>query len=254
MSKKQQLVDLVVSNTAVSREPPVDEIYFNKLQKDIQRVNQFITQADVAINHLQQHEESASIEQKIIAMYDSYERIPYVPDKNDTIGTAATSSILSELIDRNTRELKESAVETEPIELLISEYKQILDFLAKDKQDKQETINRLNSKIEDFQFTPSIKHLLIQAGNLHRDLQRSLKRVITRYLAMSDTGIIDKSQLNQQLKQTTKLINQLLSGDWVDVPEYSHIKFFIDTLVKNDMLLLKYSDSAMVKLRGFDIE
>ncbi|RLV95030.1 hypothetical protein JA1_001310 [Spathaspora sp. JA1] len=257
MSKKEDLVTLLGDRTmygSTQVEPAVDEIYYNKLEKDIERVSQYINQADVAIKHLSQFEQQASIEEKIIAMYDSYERVTYIPDKNDTISTAATSSILDELISRNTAEL-EKKVDIDEVEQLTQEYKDILEVLEQDKQKKQEKIDVLTKKIDKFKFKPTIKTEIIKANELHKQLERMVKRVSTKYLALSSDASLDKAQLNHHLKSTTKLIDQLLLGDWVE-PEYNtHNKFFIDTLVKNDVLLLNRTDNSVeVKLRGFDIE
>lgn len=90
MSLRSRLQDVI------DQDPPTNA-YSNQLKKDISRVEQFSRDCDRILPTLN---DSKSIDKQIIALYDTYGRIPYIHDKNDTIDTAATSVILHELIER----------------------------------------------------------------------------------------------------------------------------------------------------------
>lgn len=239
----------------------VDEIYLHRLEKDIERVRRFNKQADLAIENLTKYENSP-IEKRLIALGESYEKIPYVTDKDDTIGVAATTNILDDMIKRTEIELLElKLIETQSLDSLIKEYRGMLTVIAKTKQDKEDMIELLRSKSDDVQrngFHSNIEHQILETKKVKKILSSHLKRIMAKYLAISATPseeIHERDELKRVLIDCSKMIDNLLvSNEWVPAISYSHAKFMIDSLVKNDVLLIKETDiGTLVKLRGFDI-
>ena len=131
--------------------------YTHVLQKDIARVETFIKECDKAIAQL---DESAPVGTQIIALYEILGVIPYTPDKNDTIGTAATTVVLQSMINRYTPQ------STTPIDFL-----EIIADLNHLRANKQTALADLQSR----NFASPLPEKLAEA--------RELEKLLNSYIA-----------------------------------------------------------------------
>lgn len=131
--------------------------YTHVLQKDIARVETFIKECDKAIAQL---DESAPVGTQIIALYETLGVIPYTPDKNDTIGTAATTVVLQSMINRYTPQ------STTPIDFL-----EIIADLNHLRTNKQTALADLQSR----NFASPLPEKLAEA--------RELEKLLNSYIA-----------------------------------------------------------------------
>lgn len=278
MSKREILLDLLL-NSRINEShqhqqqqdiaintSDVNEIYLNRLQKDIERVKQFNKQADLIINNLNKYQIDCPIEKRLIALNESYEKIPYLTDKNDTIGIVSTINILDDLQQQYQLELNELKL-IDSLDLLIKEYKQLLDVINKNKQTKQQIIEQLKDKQHQLGYQSNdnnpteIASQLNQLIKVKELISLNLKRIIVKYLTISGTSnpltSIDKQLITQLTIEWSNIIEQLLikESEWIlinNIMNYSQTKFMIDNLITNDVLLIKQiNGKTFIKLRGF---
>ncbi|KAI5961293.1 hypothetical protein CANMA_003813 [Candida margitis] len=169
----------------VLNQPPskndLDEAYLSRLIKDLKRIQEYTKQAEKAIESFDKIE-SVSIEKHIIALYDSYGSIPYTPEKNDTIATAATSVILEEMIQEKQKEIAQPCEESKKAEF---DFTGNIDELKKQRATRLEQIKELSLAI-DREFLSPLPSKWAESLELQRTLSSYLKKVLIKYLAISD--------------------------------------------------------------------
>ncbi|EMG49040.1 hypothetical protein SBY92_000509 [Candida maltosa Xu316] len=146
---------------------PLASAYVSSLKKDIARVEQFSKECDKVIASL---EDSPFIEKQILALYDAYGKVPYSPDKNDTIGTAATSLVLDEMIARY-----KTGTSSAP-----ADYSEFVTKLQADKEEKQMMIDTLIEKLES-EFESPLDEKYEEAVQLEKLLKSFIKTLNTDY-------------------------------------------------------------------------
>lgn len=136
--------------------------YTQVLQKDIARVEGFIKECDKAISML---DESASVEAQIIALYHTLGAIPYIPDKNDTITTAATTVVLEKLVNQ---------YKTQPTSP--TDYLEMITSLKALRSEKLNHISDLQLKLAG-EFASPLHAKLAEASSLHDLLSSYIAKI-----------------------------------------------------------------------------
>lgn len=236
----------------VLNRPPVknelDEAYLNRLSKDLKRVQDHTKQAEKAIRSFDATlEESTSIEKQIIALYASYGNVPYTPDKNDTIATAATSVILEDMIEEKRKEIVQSYEENANVEF---DFTENITELKKHKAQRLQQIEDL-SGLMDLKFVPPLGSKVIESLELQKTLFGYLKKILIKYLAISDRAsgsVHNKEQVREKVRTLSNFFDNLLTTEWANLPEDSNT--IMEILIRDGVLILK---DKQVKLRGFEI-
>ncbi|CAI5758342.1 unnamed protein product [Candida verbasci] len=208
----------------------MDEIYINKLIKDIEKVEKFIQQADNAIEFLLPVENSAPLDRKIFALYQSYCKLPYNPEKSDSITTAATNVILTKMVN----EMKQELEKEEPKKQ--EKFDDIIELLKQDQLEKSKLIKEFS-----FEFKPDDKSS--ETRELQSELTRDVKKIIAKFIKYSNLNLNEKD-FKEILHDAMQFTNQLCRNiEWLEPP--ANLRFFTETLVKNNVL---YYKDGQVKL------
>ena len=225
----------------------LDEAYLNRLSKDIKRIHDHTKQAEVAINSFDEDlEKSSSLEKRIIALYASYGNIPYSTDKNDTISTAATSVILEEMINEKRGEITKSNEESTKLD-----FSDNIMQLKSQRAKRLEQITELNTLV-DTEFKTQLPLKLQESLELQKTLFNYLKKVLIKYLAISDriSGSVNtKDQVRENVRTLSNFFDSLLTVEWVDLPE--GFTTIVDILTRDGVLVV---NNNQAKLSGFDNE
>ncbi|KAI5963410.1 hypothetical protein KGF57_001288 [Candida theae] len=227
----------------------LDEAYIVRLSKDLKRVQEHTKQADRAIRSFDNSlEASASLEKRIIALYVSYGNIPYTPDKNDTIATAATSVTLEEMVEEKKKEVSKCSEENATTEFdfttEIAELKKQRATLLSQIEELSHLINR--------EFKSPLPAKINESLELQKTLFSYLKKVLIKYLAISDRvlgSVNTKDQVKEKVRVLCNFFEALLTGQWMTLPE--GVSTVVEILMRDGVLLHR---DNQVKLRGFDGE
>ena len=159
MSLRNRLQDIIQQETPTNA-------YSNQLKKDISRVEQFTRDCDRVLPTLH---DSDSIDKQIIALYDTYGRIPYNHDKNDTINTAATSVILQELIKKYASPKPPTTID---LSFLIAQ-------LEANNKEKQKMLQTLHGSLSPA-FESPLESKVEEASQLQTELDEFIKVITSR--------------------------------------------------------------------------
>lgn len=224
----------------------LDEAYINRLTKDIERVQCHIQQAEKAINSFDKDlAKSCSLEKRIIALYATYGNIPYIPDKNDTIATAVTSVILEEMIEEKRKEISQASEDDPSVEF---DFTKNIEELKNQKQERLQEIKEL-SELIDKGFTLPLTSKWIESLELRKALFNYLKKVLIKYLAISDRtsgSVNNKDQVKETVRTLTSFFDSLLTSEWVRVPD--NVGIIISILARDGVVIIK---NEQAKLKGF---
>ena len=243
-----------------------DVIYFNRLKKDIKRVEEHLRQADAAIATFGKDIiQDSPIEKRILAMYAAYGTVPYRPEKNDTITTASTSVLLENMIEDKKAVLKEfTNIHKDPgndLGYVTQELLKIRDARVKERDMMKSILEleldldlelNLEKKSEKTRFGDEVMGKLKESEKLDKKLQLFLRKVSVKYTAYCDSidGIVnDKDELQLKVDDLMKFFNELINGDWVEVRSSSHIEAVVK-IMENGSILQR--ENGKVRLRGLE--
>lgn len=254
----------------------IQTTYVRRLENDIHLVSSFINQANVSIEKLilktknTSHEDLISLKKDIIALSDTYGRLPYLSDKSDVIGIASASSIIDSLIQQQTEASihlnKKNEIDSYEItskQALVEEYKRLLQLIDQKHITEQEKLEEIDQKTSVMELDPISKGLQIGALNIKLDEARQsenllstyLKRIIIKYLALSDwesQQVITEEKLQENVNMCIELIDKLVvssinSTAWVEIDPNEIESKFINHLLMNNTIISR-DDSTKEKL------
>lgn len=254
----------------------IQTTYIRRLENDIHLVSSFINQANVSIEKLilktknTSHEDLISLKKDIIALSDTYGRLPYLSDKSDVIGIASASSIIDSLIQQQTEANihlnKKNEIDSYEIKSkqgLVEEYKRLLQLIDQKHVTEQEKLEEIDQKTSVMELDPISKALQIGALNIKLDEARQsenllstyLRRIIVKYLALSDwesQQVITEEKLQENVNMCIELIDKLVvssinSTAWVEIDPNKIESKFINHLLMNNTIISR-DDSTKEKL------
>lgn len=254
----------------------IQTTYIRRLENDIHLVSSFINQANVSIEKLilktknASHEDLISLKKDIIALSDTYGRLPYLSDKSDVIGIASASSIIDSLIQQQTEANihlnKKNEIDSYEItskQALVEEYKRLLQLIDQKHVTEQEKLEEIDQKTSAMELDPISKGLQIGALNIKLDEARQsenllstyLRRIIVKYLALSDwesQQVITEEKLQENVNMCIELIDKLVvssinSTAWVEIDPNKIESKFINHLLMNNTIISR-DDSTKEKL------
>lgn len=254
----------------------IQTTYIRRLENDIHLVSSFINQANVSIEKLilktknASHEDLISLKKDIIALSDTYGRLPYLSDKSDVIGIASASSIIDSLIQQQTEANihlnKKNEIDSYEIKSkqgLVEEYKRLLQLIDQKHVTEQEKLEEIDLKTSVMELDPISKALQIGALNIKLDEARQsenllstyLRRIIVKYLALSDwesQQVITEEKLQENVNMCIELIDKLVvssinSTAWVEIDPNKIESKFINHLLMNNTIISR-DDSTKEKL------
>lgn len=254
----------------------IQTTYIRRLENDIHLVSSFINQADVSIEKLilktknASHEDLISLKKDIIALSDTYGRLPYLSDKSDVIGIASASSIIDSLIQQQTEANihlnKKNEIDSYEItskQALVEEYKRLLQLIDQKHVTEHEKLEEIDQKTSVMELDPISKALQIGALNIKLDEARQsenllstyLRRIIVKYLALSDwesQQVITEEKLQENVNMCIELIDKLVvssinSTAWVEINPNKIESKFINHLLMNNTIISR-DDSTKEKL------
>ncbi|KAI3402870.1 hypothetical protein KGF56_004331 [Candida oxycetoniae] len=226
-----------------------DEVYLSRLRKDIKRVEEHLKQADAAIGSFDETlHESSPIEKQIIALYRTYKCIPYKPDKNDSISTSTTTVVLEKMIQEKKGQLAKAKNDK------TLEKKDEFDFAAMVNElqtirDEKLEAKEVLSKILSREFESLLNEKLQESNNIQVQLKGFLRKVLIKYLALSDLArgqVSDRDKMKSDLLQLSKFFNILTHEEWIEVP--SGFKGVVEIL--EDSNLFEFRDSFIRLKKG----
>ena len=253
----------------------IQTTYIRRLENDIHLVSSFINQANVSIEKLilktknASHEDLISLKKDIIALSDTYGRLPYLSDKSDVIGIASASSIIDSLIQQQTEANihlnKKNEIDSYEIKSkqgLVEEYKRLLQLIDQKHVTEQEKLEEIDQKTSVMELDPISKALQIGALNIKLDEARQsenllstyLRRIIVKYLALSDwesQQVITEEKLQENVNMCIELIDKLVvssinSTAWVEIDPNKIESKFINHLLMNNTIISR-DDSTKEK-------
>ncbi|CUM48377.1 unnamed protein product [Debaryomyces tyrocola] len=260
----------------------IQTTYIRRLENDIHLASSFINQANVSIEKLilktrnSSHEDLISLKKDIIALSDTYGRLPYLSDKSDVIGIASASSIIDSLIQQQTEASihlnKKNEIDSNEItakQALVEEYKRLLQLIDRKHLTEQGKLEEIDQKISVMELNPISKALQVGALNFKLDEARQsenllstyLKRIIIKYLALSDwesQQVITEEKLQENVNVCIELIDKLVTSSinsigkeietaWVEVNPNKIENKLINHLLMNNIITSR-GDSTKEKL------
>lgn len=265
-----------------------DTTYLRRLEREIAATERYLLDADRAIKHLEQELQlesnnnttERSHKEHIIALQQTYEKLPWIPDKNEVLDTAIASVEISDLnkqqlksitLLRNNIQMKKE--EVTDLEQLLIEYQQLIPLLDIQEEESQRIQDLLETRSnDDLQSTPDSFLQDLGTNKEHTQqtvkmLQRGLTRILRKYIAISDyksgnSTPVQQATLRDRLAEAYKLVRNLLShvssNSWVEVDLPTETEeTLITTWIINDILLV-HEDSIpghhyKVKFRSYGV-
>lgn len=272
--------------------PAVQIAYLNGLENDIKTTEGFLQKAK---EHLKANEQelagfpSESERDKkirVLALAATYKTIPYLPKKNDVIGIASTSKFTSDLINEQTilnlqlqKLTKNYDNDSERLELLIADYKEMWLHLRSRIDENPHRINEINQKTDDLRNNgvsinsqiSSIDEKLKEAGKIEKLLSSHLKRIIMKFLAFQDwsnESVMTEDELRDSITQSVTIVDKLVSnliervdtqkGTWVQIEPTEMYESLMRIMVRNELVITREDSSAAdavyVRLRDYGVE
>ncbi|CAK7891967.1 hypothetical protein CAAN1_19S00870 [[Candida] anglica] len=260
---------------------PTDLAYEQRLLRDISRTETFLKQADIAIeNLLNGGENKLDIEEsnfeggildlkiEIIALYESYKTLTYFPDKNDSIGTATTSTVLNSLVDEHKEVAKHYKQQQEQTREALSNNKKVLDEFSKfgellEEEIKQQKtkLYRIDDEVTEIKDTDNQTEYIEKKIQIGEDTLRELLEYegqVTEYVQYicqeHYNGKNDEDVLAEFVGSLMKSRSTKNEQDkWVKLSTTIENSKFIKSLVLHDLIVARIGTPGVYKLRDFGL-
>lgn len=260
--------------------------YMQRLRHDIRSTLNFIEQADSAISKFKDEngadDDILKLKIEIVALWFCYNRLPYVPDKQDTIGIATASVSVREQIedqaetfDMLLQEIQTLRQERRSFETLNSDYRQLTSLIDKKIDFEKSKTQEIESKISSMEKAPieasqqmnALQENIQMSRDMEDTLLASLRRTLTKYLAISDWQLLEVMTA-EEFESNTDICIQLIDtlilasiksvkqkiDEWLVVYPSKTEERLINHLVRSSLLVIR-DDSTyekyVVKMRNF---
>lgn len=266
--------------------------YSTRLSNDISRTQSYLKQAETAINLLKKKLESSlvedetfSLKKEIIALYELNSKIGYVPDKTDSIGIASASHLINEMISQQKDAISDMQAGNrrvnDEIKLkheLKTDYERMAQLLDQKIQSNKSNIDAIKKKNGDFDVSPiteistkrKFDDKLKVAYDIEEDLLSFLKRVIIKFLAVTDwesEEIMTEKDLQRNVNSLLGTIDGFVTNlvrnsktnstsDWLIIEPTSTERRLIKHLILNGILTEREDSNQIryiVKLRDIGL-
>ena len=260
--------------------------YMQRLRHDIRSTLNFTEQADSAISKFKDEKDVGDdilkLKTEIVALWFCYSRLPYVPDKQDTIGIATASISVQEQVedqaeafDMLLQEVQSLKQERRSFETLNSDYKQLTSLIDKKIEFEKFKIQEIESKINSMERTPmeasqqmdALQESIQMSRDMEDTLLASLRRTLTKYLAISDWQLLEVMTA-EEFESLTDVCIQLIDtlilasiksvkqriDEWLVVYPTKTEERLINHLVRSSLLILRQDstdEKYIVKIRNF---
>ncbi|ODV80734.1 uncharacterized protein CANTADRAFT_4744 [Suhomyces tanzawaensis NRRL Y-17324] len=253
-----------------------DAVYLERLRKEVEHTKQYIKQADIAISSLKQadRQDSASEKRRVVALYDSYARVPFVPDKDEVIGSATASTALRNSVEDYSEAiatLSESKVDPEELTLLMDDYRDIVHHTSRTNEKGLSKLKEMDSKLAELEQEVSLvnrartqlKSRLKDADQMSSLLSLHLKRVLTKYLAVQnweEKVVMDSPALKSTIRLIMLMIDDLLTApqdSWVEIVPTSITAQLVKILVFKSIVISREDSTPSIyylRIRNFGIQ
>ena len=260
--------------------------YMQRLRHDIRSTLNFTEQADSAISKFKDEndvdDDILKLKTEIVALWFCYSRLPYVPDKQDTIGIATASISVQEQVedqaeafDMLLQEVQSLKQERRSFETLNSDYRQLTSLIDKKIEFEKFKIQEIESKINSMERTPmeasqqmeALQESIQMSRDMEDTLLASLRRTLTKYLAISDWQLLEVMTA-EEFESLTDVCIQLIDtlilasiksvkqriDEWLVVYPTKTEERLINHLVRSSLLILRQDstdEKYIVKIRNF---
>lgn len=293
LSKVKQLVNDEGINTEVQ------ETYNRRLKEGQVFINNLELQADEAIKQLETElnitdssetltdrdnmdasdttsneisEESKKKE--VIALYRTYEKVPFFSEKLDVILVATANTVLRQLVvDQafGTEKLRQTGnqknIDINNLQMMKLEYQQLsenVDQLLTNKKGQLDSAKeryiqqKQRQRLPVDEISANLDELLRVSEKSVIKLNNALKSVLIKYLSF-DSFDLDKAQLNNILNVLLKLFKTLMKNVTSGTNEYMTLTLspievsLVQNLAMNEIVLIKLSQDNQftIKLRDY---
>lgn len=268
--------------------------YLNQLENNISTTKTFLAQADNAIKKLEEHIAKTRAEneaqkpaldskRRVLALYDTYKRLAYTNDKNDSIGIASASKITNDLVKEHkdasewlgaSRDAHVEAASS--TDALISDYREIVllaeEKLASNPQKLEELVKKrtvLNTNpLTLDESIRAIDEQLAEAARVQKSLASHLKRVVMKFTAFLDwknESNLDENDVKENVVAIYKLIDKLVERlvrhiSRGDDPWTEHTpgpdEYIVKIMLRNELVVSRADSTGEVmflKLREFGV-
>lgn len=295
------IVKEILSNKSLSIQEEKESIidtakiqttYIKRLQNDINLTTAFINQANASIERLVSKNEAESpedlitLKKNIIALCDTYGRLPFLSDKSDVIGIASASSIIENLIQQQREassyldkinETNSQAILSK--QALVEDYARLLKLIDQKLITGQGKLEEIDQKSGNIELDPVSKSQLVKAlDNKLEEARQSeysllthLKRIIIKFLAVSDwevQHVMTEEKLQENVSVCIELIDKLMTSlinyiendsdaVWVEVNPSEIESKLINHLLMNDIIISRgdsTKEKSFLMLRNFGSE
>mmetsp|Transcript_8736 Transcript_8736/g.10925 ORF Transcript_8736/g.10925 Transcript_8736/m.10925 type:complete len:304 (+) Transcript_8736:192-1103(+) len=270
----------------------IQTTYIKRLQNDINLTTAFINQANASIERLVSKNEAESpedlitLKKNIIALCDTYGRLPFLSDKSDVIGIASASSIIESLIQQQREassyldkinETNSQAIVSK--QSLVEDYTRLLKLIDQKLITGQGKLREIDQKSGNIELDPVSKSQLVKTlNNKLKEARQSedsllthLKRIIIKFLAVSDwevQHVMTEEKLQENVSVCIELIDKLMTSSinsiendseavWVEINPSEIESKLINHLLMNDIIISRDGstrEKSFLMLRNFGSE
>lgn len=286
-SRKDKIRQLLLNQPPVADQASrnaAQDTYNKKLLADIERTRSFLLQAKEAIIKLNEEiaqkpsnwDDETRQKARIIALHDSYKKLPYMAMKNDLIGIATAASLTKKAVHEHREASLDYAEENRAIHRrtrkqsqLLADFKEIDVLLRQRIAAHPERMAKIEAKLQESQ--PVGTELERQLALVHEAatvvkaveerLYQHVKRVVTKLYASQDwenASIMDEQTFKTSIVLSistivTLVTNSLSPGDkWTLVTPGGPEEKLVLVMVRNNLVLMR--DNHEVKLREFGFD
>ncbi|CAN3353717.1 hypothetical protein DICA3_A08680 [Diutina catenulata] len=221
------------------------EAYENRLQKEIDRVSQFLLTTDKAIEALNVDEGKYSVNARERALAATVDALPYINAKEDVIGVATAHTRVSELWatrESQLRQLDELELaqshftpEEADVDQFLRIYRAIVATL-----DAGET-----TKINDVRSSPStpaqtkeaciasVDRLEQECKSIGTITEAGLVKVVTRCLMQYQNPPLRKEDIREANETVSSFIKKLIAEESVTLSSTGRMKKWVDMVIRD---------------------
>lgn len=233
--------------------------YSRRIRSDIERTTAYLEKTKRLIKEFD-NDEVILEKMQVIALYESYNRLSYVDDKDDVIGIAAASISARRAVEAHKSAIETSTAENEKltqeikrIRSIITDYKYILSLINEkvsvDSQKAQDIANVEPVTLQ--QRTDSLQAKFDECNDMLRLLSVHIDNYISSYLVSKWNHSTEPTDA----KRLKNLLKELIENDRIKMPEESLERVFLESLRMNNIVVFKSDPSGQyVHLRDYGAE
>lgn len=260
------------------------ETYNKKLHADIERTRKFLEQAKQANAALKEEleasgagwDEKTKQQAHILALYESYRKLPYTAMKNDLIGIATAALLTKKAVREQRQTLDQLETDNQNLQKevvrnqqLLADFEEIDELIRQRIEEHPERMEKLRVKLQELRpmeaemddKLASVHNATAIYKSVEDRLYQHVKRVVTKIHAAQDwenANIMDEETFKSSVTLSISLIVTLVTNllfhpeKYVTITSGGPEEKVLLVMVRNQLVVVRNNQEVKLRDYGFD--